>query len=465
MADNFIELGQTGLKRSGGMIREEFLPELAGDRWQRKIKEMSEQDPVITAELLAIEMLLRQVDYDVEPAEGDTGQAEFVESCFDDMSSAWPETLSEILTMLPYGWAYLEVTYKRRRGESNDPKRNSRYTDNKIGWRKWSLRTQDSLWQWKFDDSGGVQGMWQSVDGRAPVLIPIEKSLLFRTTTRRGNPEGKSVLRGAYRPYHFKKNLENIEGIGVERDLAGLPVAYMPTKFLRPNATASEQALYNQVKEIVTSIRRDEQEGIVWPMEYDEKGNELFKLELMSAPGSRQFDIGSIILRYNTQIAMTTLADFITLGHENVGSYSLSATKDSLFKTALEAWLDSIAGIINTHAIPRLMKLNGMDTKAPPKMKFGGVGKVTLDEIAVFLDAATSAGMRLFPSVDVENELRSQVRLPLLSEDEAAERSQPQPVQSPSTNDGPADGQAPTDKQMAALLAQIRMARRVTNGI
>lgn len=448
MADEYIELGSTGLKRTGGMVREEFLPELTGTRWTRKIKEMSEQDPIVTAELLAIELSLRQVDKDIEPSDGDTGQAEFVESCLSDMSSSWEDTLSEILTMLPYGWSYLETTYKRRSGDNRDPKRNSKHNDGKIGWRKWSIRAQDSLWKWEFDDSGGVQGMWQSVDGQMPVLIPIEKALLFRTTTKRGNPEGKSVLRGAYRPYYFKKNLENIEGIGVERDLAGLPVAYMPPKFMSKNATSDEAALFAQVQEIITNIRRDEQEGVVWPLAYDDKGNPMFKLELLSAPGSRQFDIGGIIQRYNTQIAMTTLADFITLGHENVGSYSLSATKDSLFKTALEAWLKSIADVINTHAIPRLLRLNGMPLDALPKLKFGGVGKVTLEDITLFMNAAANAGMQLFPSVEVENELRSQVRLPLLDETESDQRGQPQTpvVVEPSTDEQPADSE-----QMAAM--------------
>lgn len=458
MADEYIELGSTGLKRTGGMVREEFLPELTGTRWTRKIKEMSEQDPIVTAELLAIEMLLRQVDKDIEPGDGDSGQAEFVESCLDDMSSSWEETLSEILTMLPYGWSYMEMTYKRRSGDNRDPKRNSKYNDGKIGWRKWSIRAQDSLWKWEFDDSGGVQGMWQSVDGQMPVLIPIEKSLLFRTTTKRGNPEGKSVLRGAYRPYYFKKNLENIEGIGVERDLAGLPVAYMPPKFMSKNATSDEAALFAQVQEIITNIRRDEQEGVVWPLAYDDKGNPMFKLELLSAPGSRQFDIGGIIQRYNTQIAMTTLADFITLGHENVGSYSLSATKDSLFKTALEAWLKSIADVINTHAIPRLLRLNGMSLEALPKLKFGGVGKVTLEDITLFMNAAANAGMQLFPSVEVENELRSQVRLPLLDETESDQREQPQApvVVEPTPDEQPVDSE-----QMAAmfLAAQRILAR------
>jgi hypothetical protein len=63
------------------------------------------------------------------------------------------------------------------------------------------------------------------------VFIPIEKMLLFRTTVQRNNPEGRSMLRTAYRPWRNKKRIEEIEGVGIERDLAGLPMARIPGKF------------------------------------------------------------------------------------------------------------------------------------------------------------------------------------------------------------------------------------------
>lgn len=424
--DNMTELGSTGLHRNGGVVYEEFLPELRGDRWLKVVREMSEQDSIVSAFLLAIEMLLRQVDWEVSPGVDNDKEAQdaaqFVEECLQDMSLSWEDTLSEILTMLPYGYAYMEQIYKRRNGPAEDG--SSKYNDGKIGWRKWAIRAQDSRYMWEFDETGGIKGFWQSVDGSKPVLIPIEKALLFRTSARKGNPEGKSLLRGAYRSYYFKKQLENIEGIGVERDLAGLPVAKVPVDILLPTANPGQQSLLAEIKKIITGIRRDEQEGVVWPLAYDEKGNETYKLELLSSGGARQFDTGAIIARYNAQIAMSALADFIMLGHENVGSYSLSATKSSLFKTALKAWLDSIADVINTHAIPRLLRVNGMAVDSPPKLQFSAVGEVELGDLVQFITATSGAGMELFPSTEVENALRGMVRLPLLTKEEIAERTE-----------------------------------------
>lgn len=472
MDASFRELGVTGLIRDGGVVRDEYLRELQGDRWYSTVREMG-NDPVVGAIEFAIEMLLRRVPVSITPAdESDEAQqlATFVEECLGDMSTDWADTLAEILTMLPYGWSYLEIVYKQRAGDVDAPEKRSKYSDGRIAWRKWSIRSQETRERWEFDDSGGVQGMWQRTTDGASVLIPIEKALLFRTTQRKGNPEGRSILRSAYRPWWFKRNIENIEGIGIERDLAGLPVAKVPPGVLAAQ-TDGERAQLAAIKDIVTNIRRDEQEGVVWPLVYDEAGHELYRLELLSAAGERQFDTSAIIQRYEQRIAMSVLADFILLGHEAVGSYALSATKTSMFKTALQAWLTSIAGVINSHAIPRMLRLNGLNVAVAPQLAFGAVGDVDMETIITFVKEMATAGMQFFPSPDLENKLRGDVGLPPLSDEDlqrreqeaqareaaqqAAQKAEQQQAPADQQNDAPADnqGNTPDANQMAAMLA------------
>ena len=64
----FIELGNTGLKRAAGIIDEEFLPQLRGRKAVAVYKEMSENDPLVGALLFAVDRLLRNVEWTVEPA-------------------------------------------------------------------------------------------------------------------------------------------------------------------------------------------------------------------------------------------------------------------------------------------------------------------------------------------------------------------------------------------------------------
>ena len=462
---DFRELGVTGLSRDGGVVRDEYLRELQGDRWLAVVREMG-NDPIVGAILFAVEMLLRRVQVSVQPADESAAAqelAQFVEECIGDMSTDWADTLAEILTMLPYGWAYMEIVYKQRGGGVDAPEKRSKYTDGRIGWRKWSIRGQETRERWEFDDTGGVQGMWQRTD-TSTVLIPIEKALLFRTTQRKSNPEGRSVLRSAYRAWYFKRNVENIEGIGIERDLAGLPVAKVPPGVLAAE-TDGERAQLAAIKEIVTNIRRDEQEGVIWPLVRDDNGNEMYTLELLSAAGERQFDTGAIIQRYEQRIAMSVLADFILLGHEAVGSYALSATKASMFKSALQAWLTSIAGVINAHAIPRLLRLNGMDLTLAPVFSFGAVGDVDIETVITFVKEMGAAGMSFFPSPELENRLRGDVGLPPLSDEDLQRREQEErdrkaaqeAARRAQQDQAPGDQQdqedAPDANQMAAMFA------------
>ena len=454
--DAFRELGVTGLSRDGGVVRDEYLRELQGDRWLAVIREMG-NDAIVGAILFAVEMLLRRVPLSVQPAnESRPAQdlAQFVDECLGDMSTDWADTMAEILTMLPYGWAYMELVYKRRGGDADTPEQRSRYSDGRIGWRKWSIRGQETRERWEFDDTGGVQGMWQRNDAGLSVLIPIEKALLFRTTQRKSSPEGRSILRSAYRAWYFKRNVENIEGVGVERDLAGLPVAKVPASVLA-GQDENTRAQLAAIKEIVTNIRRDEQEGVIWPLVRDESGNELYQLELLTTGGTRQFDTSAIIQRYEQRIAMSVLADMILLGHEAVGSYALSATKASMFRTALQAWLTSIAGVINAHAIPRLLRLNGMDVRLAPQVAFGAVGDVDIDTVIAFVKDMGATGMQFFPSPELENKLRGDVGLPPLSDEDIQRREEAQARREQAAPPPPPqpDQQQdqPDERQMAAM--------------
>lgn len=106
------EIGRIGQRRYGGVIYEEFLPELRGSRGVEIYREMSENDDVVGAILYAIEMLVRQTDWIVEPGGGtakDREAAEFVQSCMDDMQSTWVDTVSEILSFLLMAGAYMKL--------------------------------------------------------------------------------------------------------------------------------------------------------------------------------------------------------------------------------------------------------------------------------------------------------------------------------------------------------------------
>lgn len=411
MSNDSKEIGRVGQRRYGGIFYEEFLSELRGRNGAEVFTEMSNNDETIGAILFAIEMLVRQASWNVEPG-GSTAKdreaAEFVKSCMDDMQQTWIDTISEILSFLTYGWSFHEIVYKRRMGRTKDNRTSSKYDDGLIGWMKLPIRSQETLYQWEYDDQDNLIGMTQMPPPDFGLItIPMTKAMLFRTRSRKDNPEGRSILRTAYRSWYFKRRIQEIEGIGIERDLAGLPVITTPEGMdIWDKDDEDMNAIRAGLEAMVKNIRRDSTEGLVLPFGYT--------FELTSTGGSRQFDTNSIIARYDTKISQTVLADFIQLGHESVGSFALSSDKTNLFSMAICAFLDIICQTFNSQGIPALIDINGdhfAGVTDYPRLTHGDIEDVDLATMATFIKDMTSIGV-IIPDESLEDYVRQLGKLP-----------------------------------------------------
>lgn len=414
------EIGRIGQFRyyapgSSSIFFEEFLPELRGIRGVEAYQEMADNDATVGAILFAIEMLMRQSEFHIEPGgdtEKDREAAEFVESCMDDMDRTWADTLSEILSFMTYGWSYHEIVYKRRIGRTKSPVTNSKHSDGLIGWRGLPIRSQDTLYGWVYkDESDELLAMDQVPPPYFEhCIIPVEKALHFRTRSRKDNPEGRSILRTAYRAYYFKKRMEEIEGYGMERDLAGFPVLYAPTDLpiWDQNDPEMVQTLA-RAEHIVSSIRRDAREGLVLP-----GGESGWKIELISSGSRRQFDTNAIIDRYDKRIATSVLADFVMLGQQQVGSFALADNKTKIFAMAIGTYLDTICEVFNNQGIPRLIDINGDHFKGItdyPYMVHGDIEDKDMALFASYITEMVGAGV-LVPDEQLEEEVRRVGGLP-----------------------------------------------------
>jgi hypothetical protein len=707
--DIYEELGRSGLRHWGGFVFEEWLRELQqGRRAAEVYREMQDQDPIIGAIMYAITMLMRRVTWWCEPK--GSQQAEWLWGVLNDMRTSWPDTITDIISFLGYGYSWQETVYKKRNGENRDSSLNSRFDDGQIALAGLPGRSQDSLWKWVFDDTGQIEGLIQNPPPDYLLrFIPTEKALHFRTTIFKQNPEGRalaadtpvptpdgwrrmdelkvgdfvydaegeptpvvgvaswddrpcyevvltegqsivadanhlwsvtkthsrerkhllttqqmaehlethsrphfsfgmtprlrgttthlpldpyvlgywlgdgnardgrisygerdlphlvdqirlagfehtdygsgylgvaglrtvlrglgllgnkhvprmylqadpdarlallqglmdsdgaignigscmffnsdrrliadceelvrslggiphvqvttkaghfagmlngravvatkpnyrvhfaldrwvfrlerkrerqvlrrshkssahmvsriepaprqrtvciqvgepgglflagramvpthnSILRNAYRAFYFTRNLQNLEGIGMERDLAGLPMLHPPPGVdIWDSNDPAMAAMRTLAQNVVSSIRRDEQEGIVLP--------DGWVLELLTTGGTRQLDISGAISRYENRIATSVLADLVMMGQDKVGSYALAVTKKDLFAASLGAYLDIISSVINTQLVPRLWALNGF-TMPQPSLAHGAVETVDLDTLGNYI--------------------------------------------------------------------------------
>ncbi len=425
----FVEVGSTGLNHQAGHLYEEQRAALAGDRGVQVFREMSEEDPTIGAGLLAIDNMVRSVPWEFEPAP-DTGTegerwADLCNSSIHDMSMSWADTVSSFFSMVPFGWHYANVVMKHRAGEQpykpDDPdaKASSDYDDGLIGWRVMSPRSQDSKLRWELDARGNVRGMWQQVLGGPAVMVPIEHSALFRTSTKKNSPEGLSVLRSAWRPWHFLRQIEVHEGIGIERDLAGLPVGGAPSSYLAANAKPAEKATVDAMRRILANIRNNQNAAVLWPSDRDDDGNEKFPLKLMTSGSRRPSDLNSVVMRKRAEIAGCMLADWLTLGHEANGSRSLGTAKMDMFTSALAVWTQNVANVFDAHLTPRLMRANGVSPKLAPKLRPGKVDQVDIEQFSGAFSQLVTSGA-ITPTADTERWARQQIGAPPIEDDEWA---------------------------------------------
>jgi len=240
-----------------------------------------------------------------------------------------------------------------------------------------------------------------------------------------------SLLRSMYTSYYFATQIAEIEGIGIERDLAGFPVAYAGDgASLDPSDADSDFTL---LKKYVTNIRRDSMEGAVLPgpkmtETTDGRG---FLLELLSTGGSRQFDTSAIIHRYHTLMALSAMAQFVFLGMEKVGSYALANVHSEYFNLALKGWADNIADVLNRHAVPRLFALNpSFHITELPQLEHSEAGVPNLEQLAELINKLVGAQV-LTPDETLEAHIRSTARLPERMEEEETTPPVKEPEEAP----------------------------------
>lgn len=401
-----IELGVYGKNTYTGDIRaDEFLQELRGKKAIQKYREMRDNNAIIGSIMYAVEQTLRDVKIDVVPA-NDTAQAkaeaDFLTSVLDDMDHTLDDHISEALSYLTYGFSWFEIVAKRREGDARSPKKNSKYNDGRIGIKKLAIRAPWTVNRFEVDqDTGEVLGMWQdSAWGKFPTMIPVEKSLYYRTTSLNNDPSGRSVLRNAYVSYTYLNKIQGYEAVAIERELHGVPVGRMPAEYLSSDATTDQANLRGQFERILRDLKNNEQGYALLPSDLyvDADGKptnqRLMDIELITANGSRSIQIDPVVKRYQHDIARSLMAEFLMLGSGS-GSYALSKTKTDLFLRSLESYINAIVDVLNKQLVERLWQLNGLSFDVMPKLVAGDVAPHDLREIAAFLRNINGAGIEV----------------------------------------------------------------------
>jgi len=398
------EAGYHGLNIFDGISKDELKRELSWPHAIKTFKQMSYHS-AITAPLTLFENIIGKSDFKFVPPENATeeelNQTRIMNEMLHDMDQPFSEVIRDALSMNVYGFSIHEKIFRKRYKSSG-----SKYDDGIIAWKKLPIRNQETIEKFIFSDDGneilGVKQNLQMISDTynryvsrvdKEVVLPKAKYLHFRSGRHKGDPFGKSMLRDAYLAWRYLTALEEIEANGVARDLNGMPVLYLPAQYMAPDASPEMKSVYEYYKNVVRNIQMNQQSGLILPSATDpETRHPLFKFELVSTDGKKNFDTTKVKEYYKNLIFTSLSADILIMGQNNTGSFALAEAKNSLTGSSAEAMLRSIVEVLNTDLVRHTYELNGWDTSRMAVLDFDGLETDSLDEIGKFYQRLGATG-------------------------------------------------------------------------
>ena len=445
------EQGFAGITILGGQILEECSHELRWPESMKTYKRMA-KDGAIAPALDLVEMMISRVPWTVKVPEGYEeklkDKANYLRQVKDDMDHSWDSAIKQIVSFNRYGFACVEKVYGYR-----EKAKGSKYNDGLVRVKKLALRPQDTIEDWVYKNKGrDLAGFNQCVvlptnsgvsgndfvnnptadqTGRTTVtkFLKRAKFMLFRQGALKDSPEGTSPLNGAWQAWKYKQAYQESEAIAVAQDSNGFKVLYLPPQYMATDASDENKAVFEEYKKILANMHQAKQSGMILPLILDESGNKMFEFDIKSITGQKSYDTNAIIGRYTSEILTALFADFLALGSNGSGSFSLAETKVSIIEMTLESKLNEIKDQLNNDLVRQLWELNAWDTDVMPYFDYGNISRESLDEIGKFVQRVAAVAM-LPKSPKVVNWLMKQADIPYhvdesLSPEELSEQLTP----------------------------------------
>lgn len=284
----------------------------------------------------------------VEPAKGDSGERDFIETVFFS-----PSNLGGMTTPLPFIIAdmtrgifegfrvYEKVARIIEEGKYKG----------KVGWKKLAPRDAQTV-ELKADRHGGFNGVYQSTmfgNEMIDVAIPPEKCMLFTFQKEKNWLYGESILKTAYYHYDKKHKLYYISHKKAEIDTTGLKILKINQTTTSAERIAAEEA----VDTIGVNTRVTLPPGL--------------ELEIQRG-GDSGFDTMPLIEHHNNQMSKSALVQVLDQV-KYAYPYGKGTPASQYVDLAIISIMKQMEATINTYAVAPLIDWN-YGTGAYPKIKF-----------------------------------------------------------------------------------------------
>lgn len=386
----------------------EYLAELQGRDGSVRYRQMSKGDPIIGMILRVHKNPIRSAIWTI-PYPADATDEEILaidlirDRLFGKSKTQFDVLLGKILSMLEYGFSLFEQYYEAVNIDGNV------YLLPII-----EQRMQTSIERINFKDSVVEQITIDSGMAR----IPFQNLLFFILNQQGEDMRGESLLRNAHRAWKAKKTYQEWIGIGIQRSVSGIPAMKVP------KGTRADSSDYVAAEQLLQKICQHENAYMIYQDGYEFVVHES---KFNADPVQKAID------GCNSEMALSVLAQFVMLGQQgNTGAFALSRDQSDFFLDGLQYIMDLVAGEVNSRVIVPFLELNFGDKIDSSRVVLSGMNlnKKAGVELAQVLNTLKTSGF-ITPTVNDEIQLRSNLEMPELTDEEIEERKVAPPQQAP----------------------------------
>lgn len=405
-------IGVTSVPTYGGYITSaEKNADLSGSQKYVTYSEILANVGIIAAGVRYFLNLVAKAKWSASPVD-DTEEAQeaadFVQDVMGNMDTPWPRVVRRAAMYRFYGYSIQEWTAKTRE-------------DGKIGMLDIEPRAQSTISRWDVNQHGDIKTIYQqSPHDYREIALPREKLIYVVDDSLSDSPEGLGLFR--HITPHAKRVMryEQLEGIGYETDLRGVPIGRAPKALLQAEVDKNtmtkddmDAALLSLETFIQNHIRSADTGLVLDSLTYasqDERGIpspvKQWDLELVKSSSSSLKELGSAIDRLTHTIAMIMGVEQLLLGRDSRGSHALSVDKTHNFYLVVDSTLTELTEAYQKDFVETLWQLNGFDDKLKPTLTPETIRFQNITEITSALADLSKAGAKLSPADPVINEIR-----------------------------------------------------------
>lgn len=398
------EFGWGGAKVFSGIVLDEYNPDLKGKLGLQTAERMRRTSGQVRAVEMVVRLPIESANWFIEePKGGGSGEKEAAEylrqDLFSNLDRSWSDVIREGCLGVHSGTRIPEIVWEEREG--------------RLAVKDLASRNPELLERWQYDADGKLVGYiyaGQKAVGTGAgldtptntyqrVFIPLDNTVHFVFNRENESPMGFGLWRSMYPHWYFYQALLKIMGLGIERNLVGIPVGKQGD-----GAQADDKA---KMLNILRNLRVTNDAAITlpsgWSIEWLESSRNLM-------------DAMPFLHHHNTMMAQVALAQFLSLGQTNVGTQALAKEHTELFQLAEEAHAGWIEETLNRQLIRRWCRLNYGKKLKPPVLRHRKIAARDLGAWTAALNSLVQ-GEFLHPGKDDESFIRDAMELPAAADE------------------------------------------------